>query len=228
MQACFFALSGVLPRDEAIQQIKGAIEKTYKSKGQAVIDKNFAAVDATLDHLHEVEIPRERRSERNMDAVVPEFAPDFVREVTAQMMRGHGDELPVSKLPADGTYPSGTTRWEKSNVSDIVPLWREDREYFPASHYACLAYMSKRPGEAWSAPRPLIVSAFSEYSVFYHRLTIDRRGRLFLSKDYWSTYWFYRNDQPGSRGHWRTLLMSPDDGETWKLSADGDLQGSAN
>ena len=126
MQACFFALSGVLPRDEAIRQIKGAIEKTYKSKGQAVIDKNFAAVDAALDHLHEVEIPKGRLSEREMDAVVPEFAPDFVREVTAEMMRGHGDELPVSKLPADGTYPSGTTRWEKSNVSDEVPLWRED------------------------------------------------------------------------------------------------------
>jgi pyruvate-ferredoxin/flavodoxin oxidoreductase len=126
MQACFFALSGVLPRDEAIRQIKGAIEKTYKSKGQAVIDKNFAAVDAALDHLHEVEVPTDRFSERDMDAVVPEIAPDFVREVTAQMMRGHGDELPVSKLPADGTYPSGTTRWEKSNVSDEVPLWRED------------------------------------------------------------------------------------------------------
>ena len=126
MQACFFALSGVLPRDEAIRQIKGAIEKTYKSKGQSVVEKNFAAVDAALDHLHEVEVPNDRRSERNMEDVVPDHAPDFVREVTAQMMRGHGDELPVSKLPADGTYPSGTTRWEKSNVSDDVPLWRED------------------------------------------------------------------------------------------------------
>jgi pyruvate-ferredoxin/flavodoxin oxidoreductase len=126
MQACFFALSGVLPRDEAIRQIKGAIEKTYKSKGQSVVEKNFAAVDAALDHLHEVEVPKDRRSERNMEDVVPDHAPDFVREVTAQMMRGHGDELPVSKLPADGTYPSGTTRWEKSNVSDDVPLWRED------------------------------------------------------------------------------------------------------
>jgi pyruvate-ferredoxin/flavodoxin oxidoreductase len=126
MQACFFALSGVLPRDEAIAQIKAAIEKTYKSKGQSVIDKNFAAVDAALDHLHEVEIPASRRSEHDMEAVVPDHAPEFVREVTAQMMRGHGDELPVSKLPADGTYPSGTTRWEKSNVSDDVPLWRED------------------------------------------------------------------------------------------------------
>jgi pyruvate-ferredoxin/flavodoxin oxidoreductase len=126
MQACFFALSGVLPRDEAIRQIKQAIDKTYRSKGRAVVDKNFAAVDAALDHLHEVPIPEDRRNERSLDAVVPDHAPEFVREVTAQMMRGHGDELPVSKLPVDGTYPSATTRWEKSNVSDTVPEWRED------------------------------------------------------------------------------------------------------
>ena len=126
MQACFFALSGVLPRDEAIQQIKQAIEKTYKSKGQSVIAKNYAAVDAALDHLHEVEIPKDRRSSRALNAVVPDSAPEFVREVTAQMMRGHGDDLPVSMLPVDGTYPSGTTQWEKSNVSDTVPAWKED------------------------------------------------------------------------------------------------------
>jgi len=126
MQACFFALSGVLPRDEAIQQIKQAIEKTYKAKGQAVIEKNFAAVDAALDHLYEVEIPKDRRSTRALEQIVPENAPAFVRDVTAQMMRGHGDDLPVSKLPVDGTYPSGTTRFEKSNVSDLVPAWEED------------------------------------------------------------------------------------------------------
>jgi pyruvate-ferredoxin/flavodoxin oxidoreductase len=126
MQACFFALSGVLPRDEAIAQIKKAIDKTYRSKGQAIVDKNFAAVDAALDHLHEVTIPESRIGDRPMDMVVPEHAPDFVQEVTAQMMRGHGDDLPVSKLPVDGTYPSGTTQWEKSNVSDTVPEWRED------------------------------------------------------------------------------------------------------
>jgi pyruvate-ferredoxin/flavodoxin oxidoreductase len=126
MQACFFALSGVLPRDEAIRQIKQSIEKTYRSKGRVVVEKNFTAVDAALDHLHEVRIPEDRRSERSLDPVVPDHAPDFVREVTAQMMRGHGDDLPVSKLPVDGTYPSSTTRWEKSNVSDIVPEWRED------------------------------------------------------------------------------------------------------
>ena len=126
MQACFFALSGVLPRDEAIQQIKQAIEKTYKAKGQAVIDKNFAAVDAALDHLFEVEIPTDRLSERPLDEIVPPQAPEFVREVTAEMMRGYGDDLPVSKMPVDGTYPSGTTQWEKSNVSDTVPVWEED------------------------------------------------------------------------------------------------------
>ena len=126
MQACFFALSGVLPREEAIRQIKQAIEKTYSAKGQAVIDKNFAAVDSALDHLHEVEVPGSVSSTRPLDEVVPAEAPRFVREVTAQMMRGHGDDLPVSKLPVDGTYPSGTTRWEKSNISDRVPAWEQD------------------------------------------------------------------------------------------------------
>jgi pyruvate-ferredoxin/flavodoxin oxidoreductase len=126
MQVCFFALSGVLPRDEAILQIRKAIEKSYRSKGQDVIDKNFAAVDAALDHLHAVKIPSRVSSDRLLDAVVPENAPTFVREVTAQMMRGHGDDLPVSKMPIDGTYPSSTARFEKSNVSDRVPLWEPD------------------------------------------------------------------------------------------------------
>jgi pyruvate-ferredoxin/flavodoxin oxidoreductase len=126
MQACFFALSGVLPRDEAIQQIKKAIEKTYKSKGQEVVKKNFVAVDAALDHLHEVKVPARANSERPLNDVVPDHAPPFVREVTAQMMRGHGDELPVSAMPIDGTYPSATSQYEKGNVSGRVPLWEPD------------------------------------------------------------------------------------------------------
>jgi pyruvate-ferredoxin/flavodoxin oxidoreductase len=126
MQACFFALSGVLPREEAIQQIKKAIEKTYKSKGQDVVDQNFVAVDAALDHLHEVTVPARANSKRPLDDVVPAHAPQFVREVTAQMMRGHGDELPVSAMPVDGTYPSATSRYEKGNVSGRVPLWEPD------------------------------------------------------------------------------------------------------
>ncbi len=126
MQVCFFALSGVLPRDEAIQQIRKAIEKSYRPKGQAVIDQNFAAVDAALDHLHEVTVPKTVSNDRPLDEVVPADAPKFVQEVTAQMMRGHGDDLPVSKMPVDGTYPSATARFEKSNVSDRVPLWEPD------------------------------------------------------------------------------------------------------
>ena len=126
MQVCFFALSGVLPRDKAIQQIRKAIEKSYRPKGQDVIDKNFAAVDAALDHLHEVKVPKSVSSKRPLDEVVPKNAPKFVQEVTAPMMRGHGDDLPVSKMPIDGTYPSATTRFEKSNVSDTVPLWEPD------------------------------------------------------------------------------------------------------
>jgi len=123
MQACFFALSGVLPRDEAIAAIKQAIEKTYEAKGPAVIEQNFKAVDAALDHLYAVDVPDTAVDGRPLPSRVTGDAPVFVQEVTAAMMRGHGDDLPVSKLPVDGTYPSGTSKWEKSNVSEEVPLW---------------------------------------------------------------------------------------------------------
>ncbi|TNE61598.1 MAG: pyruvate:ferredoxin (flavodoxin) oxidoreductase [Bacteroidetes bacterium] len=126
MQTCFFALSNVLPKDEAIDQIKKYIEKTYKKRGQAVIKKNFAAVDAALDHLEEVKVPKKVTSKRKLPPTVPAGAPAFVQEVTAVMMRGHGDDLPVSKMPADGTYPSGTTKWEKRNIADFVPKWEPD------------------------------------------------------------------------------------------------------
>ena len=126
MQTCYFALSGVLPKDEAIQQIKYAIEKTYSKKGKAIVEKNFKAVDATLENLHEVIISSQIKPFVNSSEVVANNAPDFVKEVTAMMMSGHGDELPVSKLPNDGTYPSGTTKWEKRNISDQVPVWEPD------------------------------------------------------------------------------------------------------
>jgi pyruvate-ferredoxin/flavodoxin oxidoreductase len=126
MQTCFFALSGVLPREEAIAEIKRAIEKTYFRKGAHVVEQNFAAVDAALDHLHQVELPAEVSSQREFDRVVPPQAPAFVQQVTAMMMAGRGDELPVSMLPNDGTYPSGTTQWEKRNISDQVPKWEPE------------------------------------------------------------------------------------------------------
>jgi pyruvate-ferredoxin/flavodoxin oxidoreductase len=126
MQTCFFALSGILPRDRAIAQIKQAIEKSYSGKGSTIVEMNFKAVDSALDHLHQVRIPDQASSRRELDAVVPDNAPEFVREVTAVMLRGEGDSLAVSKLPVDGTYPSGTTRWEKRNIADSVPAWESE------------------------------------------------------------------------------------------------------
>ncbi|GAB4302647.1 MAG: pyruvate:ferredoxin (flavodoxin) oxidoreductase [Thiohalomonadaceae bacterium] len=123
MQTCFFALSGVLPRDEAINKIKQAIEKTYARKGAEVVQLNFKAVDAALNHLHEVKVPGKVTSQKAMKPVVSPMAPKFVQEVTAPMLAGHGDDLPVSMIPVDGTYPSGSARWEKRNIADFVPKW---------------------------------------------------------------------------------------------------------
>ena len=126
MQTCFFALSGVLPKDEAIAQIKKAIEKTYSKKGAEIVQLNFKAVDASLDHLYKVKVPAKTNSDRGMAAMVPAHAPEFVQQVTAPMLAGHGDDLPVSMIPVDGTYPSGTAAFEKRNVSDFIPLWEPD------------------------------------------------------------------------------------------------------
>ncbi|UEG50611.1 pyruvate:ferredoxin (flavodoxin) oxidoreductase [Ferruginibacter lapsinanis] len=126
MQTCYFALSGVLPREEAIKQIKKAIEKTYFKKGQKVIDQNFLAVDATLANMYEVDYPAHVSAKDHNLLTVSDKAPDFVKQVTAMMMADHGDQLAVSQMPIDGTYPSGTTQWEKRNVSDIVAQWEPD------------------------------------------------------------------------------------------------------
>ena len=126
LQTCFFAISGVLPREEAIAKIKSAIAKTYGRRGAEVVARNHAAVDATLAGLHRIEVPGQVTSDRELPAVVPAGAPEFVRDVTAVMMAGHGDDLPVSALPADGTYPSGTAAYEKRNVSELVAQWDPD------------------------------------------------------------------------------------------------------
>jgi len=124
MQTCFFAISGVLPRDEAIAKIKSAIEKTYGAKGGAdIVKRNFAAVDATLAELHEVSVPPAVTATRRRTPIVSERAPDFVRRVTAVMLEGKGDLLPVSAFPVDGTWPTGTARWEKRNIAPQIPVW---------------------------------------------------------------------------------------------------------
>jgi len=126
MQTCFFALSGVLPRDEAITKIKEFIRKTYGKRGEPVVRQNFAAVDAALTHLHDIAVPETSSGTIELTSKVPVDAPDFVRSVTAEMIAGRGDLLPVSAFPEDGTYPVGTTRWEKRNIAQDVPVWEPD------------------------------------------------------------------------------------------------------
>ena len=125
MQTCFFALSGVLPREEAIAKIKGAIEKTYGKKGQEVVRRNFEAVDQTLKHLHEVEVPKGPTAATRRPPIVPKEAPDFVQRVTATLLAGKGDLLPVSAFPVDGTWPTATARWEKRAIALEIPVWDE-------------------------------------------------------------------------------------------------------
>src|SRR5512138_1066584 len=122
MQTCFFAISGVLPRAEAIESIKHSIEKTYSRKGADVVRKNFEAVDTTLAHLYEVKVPGTINGTPR-PPMIPDSAPDFVKRVTGLMLSGHGDKLPVSAFPVDGTWPMGTTKWEKRAIALEVPAW---------------------------------------------------------------------------------------------------------
>ena len=123
LQTCFFAVSGVLPRDEAMARIKASIKKTYRAKGADVVRKNFEAVDSTLAALAEVPVPAAATGTRRLLPIVAAGAPAFVRDVVAVMLEGRGDELPVSAFPVDGTFPSATSRWEKRGISDTVPAW---------------------------------------------------------------------------------------------------------
>ena len=123
LQTCFFAVSGVLPRGQAIEKIKKAIEKTYRAKGAEVVRKNFEAVDLTVDALAQVTVPATADGTRRMLPVVAAGAPEFVQRVVGAMLAGRGDALPVSAFPIDGTFPSATSRWEKRGISDTAPVW---------------------------------------------------------------------------------------------------------
>ena len=126
MQTCFFAISKIFPRDEAIAMIKNSIKKTYGSKGEKIVQMNFDAVDKTLANLFEVEIPVKVTSTIKLADAVSKKAPQFVQEVTARIISGHGDSIPVSKMPIDGTYPTGTAMWEKRNIALDVPVWDDE------------------------------------------------------------------------------------------------------
>ena len=125
MQTCFFAISNILPKEEAITQIKNAIKKTYSKKGDAIVQKNFVAVDASLEHLHKVEVPATATSSVSMSAPVPANAPEFVKKLTAEIIAGRGEQLPVSAFAevVDGTWPTATTQYEKRCIATEIPVW---------------------------------------------------------------------------------------------------------
>jgi pyruvate-ferredoxin/flavodoxin oxidoreductase len=123
LQTCFFALAGVLPRDEAIDAIKESVRKTYGKRGETVVNRNFAAIDASLAALHEVAVPSEATSEIRMRPAVPDHAPDFLQRVTSMIIQGKGDLLPVSALPVDGTFPTATAQYEKRSIALEIPIW---------------------------------------------------------------------------------------------------------
>ena len=126
MQTCFFAISNIIPRDEAIAKIKAAIKKTYGSKGDAIVEKNWQSVDGTLANLHEVKVPAAATSTIEMPPAVSPKADEFVQRTTGPMVAGLGDSLPVSAFPIDGTYPLSTSRWEKRNIGLEIPVWEPD------------------------------------------------------------------------------------------------------
>jgi pyruvate-ferredoxin/flavodoxin oxidoreductase len=126
MQTCFFAISGVLPRDEAIAQIKKAIYKTYGKRGESVVAKNYAAVDAALAHLEKVTLPATASSDFDLIPSISPKAPEFVRNVLGQIAAGQGDLLPVSAIPAGGAFPTSTAQWEKRNIAQFIPAWDKD------------------------------------------------------------------------------------------------------
>src|ERR1051326_4410671 len=123
LQVCFFAISKVLPREEAIEAIRDAIRHTYGKKGEEVVQKNLHAVDETLSHLFEVPLPAQPTSRTPMPAPFSEEAPQYERDVLATIYAGHGDLLPVSAFPPDGTFPTGTAKWEKRNIALEIPAW---------------------------------------------------------------------------------------------------------
>ena len=126
LQTCFFAISGILPKDEAIQKIKDAIVKSYAHKGDAVVQMNFNAVDKSLENLYQVDYPKEVSSKKGLLSAMTDAPDGFVKNVLEKILGGHGDELPVSAFPVDGTFPTGTTQYEKSGIANFIPIWDDE------------------------------------------------------------------------------------------------------
>jgi pyruvate-ferredoxin/flavodoxin oxidoreductase len=146
MQTCFFGISGILPRDEAIAHIKKSIEKSYGKRGPEVVRRNCEVVDQALAHLHEVAVPGAPSATRTRPPLVSEKAPDFVQKITAVMLAGKGDLLPVSAFPVDGTWPTGTAKWEKRNLALEIPVW-DPRICIQCNQCALVCPARRHPGQ---------------------------------------------------------------------------------
>ncbi|MBK1857189.1 pyruvate:ferredoxin (flavodoxin) oxidoreductase [Cerasicoccus arenae] len=178
MQTCFFAISGILPKDEAISKIKSAIEKTYTRKGPTIVEKNFAAVDHALDSLYLVDLPASANSSTIFPPVVAVEAPDFVQRVTGVMLAGDGDRLPVSAFPIDGTWPCATSKWEKRNIATEIPVWDPDvciqcgkcALVCPHATIRCKHYPE---GALDEAPEDFLSAIFKDRKITDHRYTIQ-------------------------------------------------------
>jgi pyruvate-ferredoxin/flavodoxin oxidoreductase len=160
MQMAFFHLTGILPGDSALQELQGAIAKSYSSKGQELVERNWQALALARESLSQVTLGEVLDNSHHMPPVVADAAPDFVKTVTAAMLAGLGDALPVSALPPDGTWPVGTTRWEKRNIADEIPIWKPDictqcNHCVAACPHAAIRAKVVAPGEMESAPDSL-------------------------------------------------------------------------
>lgn len=178
MQTCFFAISGILPKDEAIAKIKSAIEKTYMRKGPAIVEKNFAAVDMALDSLYLVDLPATAKSSIVFPPAVAPEAPDFVQRVTGVMLQGEGDRLPVSAFPVDGTWPCATSQWEKRNIATEIPVWDPDlciqcgkcALVCPHATIRCKHYPESALEDA---PKDFLSAPFKDRKISGHHYTIQ-------------------------------------------------------
>jgi len=178
MQTCFFALAKLLPTDEAVARVKASVEKAYGKRGNTIVERNFAAIDAALAHLEPVAIPVEATVAAPLIDIVPSSAPDFVRHVTARIMAGEGDLLPVSALPADGRFPSGTAQYEKRSIASEIPIWDPDicidcGKCAGACPHACIRMKVFAPEALAGAPEGFLSKPFRSKDLADHRMTIQ-------------------------------------------------------
>ena len=174
LQTCFFAISGVLPKDEAIQKIKDAIIKSYSHKGDKIVEMNFNAVDKSLENLQKVDYPKQITNDRELKPMMTGTDDPFVKEILGKILAGRGDELPVSAFPVDGTFPTGTSQYEKRGIADFIPVW--DDEILCTQCNKCIAICPHAAIRAKVVPNSELVGAPSSLKV------VPAKGRPFTSE----------------------------------------------